>query len=273
MTASVESQTLPSYAQPPITEVACSVLFRSLEGLLSPHIGSLWQRFQPEYPFCDDVVPIAPTVEFFSQPPASSQLRLSNVPPLPRAWFISQDQTRIIQIQRDRFVHNWRKVGADSEYPRYASLILDFQEYLKSFDAFLMEADLEQVEPIQYELTYVNQIPQGHAWTSLGELGKVFPDVGWSDNPSRFLAAPKNVSWVTVFDLPDEIGRLHVSVRSAIVGEQPSLVFELTVRGIGRYNSREILKNWFDEAHEWIVRAFTDLTSEEIQSDVWIRRK
>jgi hypothetical protein len=54
---------LPSYDQPPVTEVACSVLFDSIEGLLSPHIGLLWQRFQPEYPFCDDVAPIAPRIE------------------------------------------------------------------------------------------------------------------------------------------------------------------------------------------------------------------
>ena len=65
MTVEADTGKLPSYDRPPVIEVACSVMFPSLEGLLSPHIGLLWQRFQPEYPFCDDVFPIAQRVEIF----------------------------------------------------------------------------------------------------------------------------------------------------------------------------------------------------------------
>ena len=58
---------LPHYDEPPVTEVAFSVLFLPLEGLLSPHIGLLWERFQPEYPYCTDSNPIVPEFEFFDQ--------------------------------------------------------------------------------------------------------------------------------------------------------------------------------------------------------------
>lgn len=272
MTVGASTGKLPSYGQPPVTEVACSVLFPSLEGLLSPHIGLLWQRFQPEYPFCDDVVPIAPRVEIFDDQNVEPQLKLSNVPPLPRVWFINQDGTRIIQVQRDRFIHNWRKVGADSEYPRYDSLVKSFQDYLAYFDDFLIEAELGRVQPLQYELTYVNQIPQGEAWVTLEDIGKVFPDISWKASSSRFLAHPQSISWSTIFELPNAVGRLHASVKSAVLNEKVTLLFELTVRGIGSYTSREILQNWFDTAHEWIVCAFADLTDKETQTKIWKRR-
>jgi uncharacterized protein (TIGR04255 family) len=269
VTTGVTIGKLPSYDQPPITEVACSVMFPSLEGLLTTHIGLLWQRFQPEYPSCDDVVPIAPRIEIFNDQSVEPQLKLSNIPPLPRVWFVNQDGTRIIQIQRDRFIHNWRKIGAESEYPRYGSLIRAFQDHLTNFDDFLMEAELGRVQPLQYELTYVNQIPQGQAWLTLEDIGKVFPDVSWKANSPRFLAHPQSISWATVFELPDELGRLHTSVKPALLNEKSTLLFELTVRGIGNCTSRETLQSWFDIAHEWIVYAFADLTDKEVQTKNW----
>lgn len=269
MTTGLMIGKLPSYDQPPITEVACSVLFPSLEGLLTPHIGLLWQRFQPEYPSCDDVVPIAPRVEIFNDQSVDPQFKLSNIPPLPRVWFVNQDGTKIIQIQRDRFIHNWRKIGVESEYPRYDNLIRAFQDHLANFDNFLTEAELGGVQPLQYELTYVNQIPQGQAWLTLEDIGKVFPDVSWKANSPRFLAHPQSISWATVFELPDELGRLHTSVRPSTLNEKSTLLFELTVRGIGSCTSREALQSWFDIAHEWIVYAFADLTDKEVQTKNW----
>jgi uncharacterized protein (TIGR04255 family) len=264
---------LPFYSQPPVMEVACSVLFPSLEGLLCSHLGLLWQRFQPEYPLCDDVVPVASKIEAFDTKKADSQLILSNIPNLPRVWFINQDGTRIIQIQRDRFVHNWRKVDLDSEYPRYGILVKAFQEHLAKFNNFLVEAELGQIQPLQYELTYVNQIPQGQGWLTLEDIGKIFPDISWRINPQRFLAYPQGISWTTVFELPNELGRLHTSVKAVLINEQLTLLFELTVRGIGDYNSIDTLENWFEIAHEWIVSAFTDLTSEETQIKDWKLRR
>ncbi len=272
MTSQENPKKLPSYDYPPITEVACSILFSPLEELLSPHIGLLWQRFQPEYPFCDDVAPIPQRIELFDNQNLEPQLKISNIPALPRAWFISQNGDKVIQIQRDRFVYNWRKLNADSEYPRYNSLISGFQKYLKKFDDFIEEAALGEPKLLQYELTYVNQVSKGQAWSKLEEIGKVFPDVSWRANSQRFLTQPKNISWTTVFELPDKVGRLYTSVKTVTLDEKSILLFELTVRGLGSYTTREKLPNWFDIAHEWIVGAFADLTGEDTQTIVWKRR-
>ncbi len=273
MTVGVNTRKPPFYDQPPVTEVACSVLFPPLEGFLSAYFGLLWERFQPEYKFCDDVVPITPRIEASDPQDADLQIKLSNVPPLPRVWFINQDETRIIQVQRDIFAHNWRKVKVESEYPRYEYLVKAFQEHLTKFNNFLVEAELGEIQPLKYELTYVNQIPQGEAWLKFEDIGKIFPDVGWRISHERFLTGPQNISWNAGFNLPNELGRLNISVKTVVINEHPVILFDLSVRGIGTYTSRERLQNWFDIAHEWIVCAFADLTSEEIQTKHWKLRR
>jgi uncharacterized protein (TIGR04255 family) len=260
---------LLSYDNPPVNEVVCSVQFDPIEDLRTPHIGLLWQRFQPEYPYCEDVAPIAPRMEVFNNQMVEAQLTFTNIPPLPRVWFISSDETKIVQIQRDRLIHNWRKVSSDSAYPRYESLLNSFKNYLDNFNSFIKDGDLGKIHIRQYELTYVNQIMQGEAWQSLEDIGKIFPDFKWEKKQDRFLPKPENIDWDITFDLPEEFGRLHISIRTAIFENHPTLVFELTVRGIGNYSSLDSMQTWFDLAHEWIVQAFADLTDQRIQTNIW----
>jgi uncharacterized protein (TIGR04255 family) len=272
VTLGVDSRQLLSYEKPPVNEVICSVLFDPIEALLTPHIGFLWQRFQPDYPFCDDVAPLAPKVEVFNNQVIETMLEVSDIPPLPRVWFISSDETKIVQIQRDRLIHNWRKISPNSEYPRYDSLIKAFQGHLTSFNGFLQEAELGTIQIRQYELTYVNQISQGEAWETLEDIGKIFPDFKWQNSLERFLPKPQYIHWHTAFDLPEEFGRLHISIMNGLADNHPTLFFQLSVRGIGKYSSLDLMQNWFDVAHEWTVQAFADLTDKKIQTNIWKRR-
>lgn len=272
MTLGVDTRRLISYEKPPVNEVVCSVLFDPIKALLTPHIGLLWQRFQPDYPFCDDVAPVAPNVEVFNNHVIETMLQLSDIPPLPRVWFISSDETKVVQIQRDRLIHNWRKICPDSEYPTYDSLIKAFQGHFKSFNVFLQEAELGTIQIRQYELSYVNQISQGEGWETLEDIGKIFPDFKWQNSLERFLPKPQYIHWHTTFDLPDEFGRLHISIRNGLADNHPTLVFELSVRGIGKYRSLDLMQNWFDVAHECTVKAFVDLTDHKMQENIWKRR-
>jgi uncharacterized protein (TIGR04255 family) len=270
VTVGASTTKLPSYERPPLVEVACSILFAPIEEFKSSHIGLLWQQYQPDYPACDDVAPLQPIIESFGS--HIGQIQISNIPLLPRAWFITQDGSRIIQVQRDRFICNWRRTDKNSEYPRYSSLIRDFKSHLDTFQSFSNAAELGELLPLQYELTYVNQIPQGQVWASLADIDKIFPYAARSIQSSRLLPLTQSINWETVFDLPDKSGRLHVLVRSAQIGSKTDLFFELTARGIGSHSSLEGLRSWFDAAHEWIVCAFADLTDEGIQTNIWKRR-
>jgi hypothetical protein len=150
-----------------------------------------------------------------------------------------------------------------------------FQKHLSSLQAFLNETSLGTITPLQYEMTYVNHIPQGDGWEAVRDIGKVFPDFTWQANEQRFLPIPDGINWRTSFLLPNRTGRLHVKIQNGPRRDdgRPLLLFELTARGIGNETSSEAMWSWFDLAHEWIVRGFTDLTNCEVQKNLWRRKR
>ena len=268
------AQELPEFENPPVVEVVCGVLFQELASLLAPHLGLLWEKFKRDYPTCQEVPPLASIVERFDEA-AQVQIEFTDKPPLPRIWLIHRNQNGIIQVQRDRFLHNWKKVPPDDEYPRYRAVIQMFRDRLATFEAFLTETGLGTIEPKQYELTYVNQIPAGQAWTTLDDLGKVFPDFAWRPSQQRFLPSPEIVNWRTSFVLPERSGRLHATIRTGKRAEDGTRILglELTARGMPAEASREAMWRWFDLAHEWVVRGFADLTGNEMHDSVWRRTR
>lgn len=267
-----DARDLPSYDKPPVVELVCGILFEPLDRFLAPHLGLLWEQFRTEYPNTRQVTPLPPLIE----PPENT---LSLLPSLsddfmlnPRVWFESQDGTGLIQVQRDRFLYNWKKVKAEDVYLHYSHVVSQFRTCLERFELFLHENDLGNVKPLQYELTYVNHISNSQGWNSLNEVGTIFPDISWRNVTNRFLTELEGLTVQTSFRLPRRQGRLHAAIRYGIrQPDQPVLLLELTCRGIGEDRSRSAMWQWFDLAHEWIVRAFADLTSEEIQKSIWGR--
>ena len=59
------SKNFPDFKNPPVIEVVCGIHFKSLNNLLAPHLGLLWEKYKSEYPFCQEVAPIAPAIERF----------------------------------------------------------------------------------------------------------------------------------------------------------------------------------------------------------------
>jgi uncharacterized protein (TIGR04255 family) len=272
MNSTLES--LVHYDRPPVVEVVCGIHFAPIRSLLVPHLGLLWEKYKAEYPNTREVAPLIPVIERF-EGPDETELQISDVPPMARTWFIHKKGNGIIQIQRDRFLHNWRKVRPEDEYPRYHQVIEMFRLRLSQFETFLGENNIGTIEPLQYEMTYINHIPQKEGWKNLNEIRNVFPDFTWRGDGGRFLPTPEGVNWRTVFTLPFRAGRMHVTMRHVINRETklPLLLLDLTVRGIGTDKSREGMWAWFGLARERIVRGFSDLTGKEVQEIIWKRKE
>lgn len=109
-------------------------------------------------------------------------------------------------------------------------------------------------------------------WNTIDDLPGIFLDFVWKQTKVRFLPNPEKVAWQTEFPLPEKKGHLIVNLKQSIRTEDkvPLLVLELKTRAIGESASKEAVREWFDLAHEWIVRGFTDLTTPEIQK-IWER--
>lgn len=248
-------------------------MFKPIETLLAPHLGLLWERFKNSgYTKCQEVAPLAPVTEQLDDG-QHVQFEFTDTPPLPRIWFVRPDDNGLVQVQRDRFLHNWKKVRLEDEYPHYDKVIAMFRERLASFETFLKESDLSQIQPRQYEMTYVNHLPQGDGWQALHELASVFPDISWRTTNGRFLPTPEALNLRMSFVLPDRSGRLHATVRTALRRQDnlPMLLLEMTARGMPKEQSRDAMWKWFDIAHKWIVQGFADITGDAMHKNVWKR--
>lgn len=265
---------LPEYDNPPLTEVVFGVQFKELEELKTSHVFAFREKIdKAEYPEFEENIPLAHITENYGNLQAKSPgppFKMLNAPPLPRFFFISADERRLVQLQNDRFLQNWRKRGEDAEYPRYESLYPQFAESWELFRDFVGEQSLGELQPDQYELTYVNHIEQGDGWTNVQDIEEVFP---WfkCKLENNLADALEQVAWRRIYKFPDNAGRLHASMQQAITKDKrtPVLVLNLTARGFVESG----LKDWFDMAHEQIVRIFTDLTGPSIQKTIWKRKK
>lgn len=254
------------FDHPPVVEVVCGVVFEPVP-LSAAHLGVLWMQYGEEFPKTADKSPIPSRAGVDGE--AKFTLPIGGIP---RVWFVSEDERRIVQVQRDRFHFNWRKREPDDQYPRYPAVYTEFKRHHATFDRFLEEGGDTPTRALVYELSYVNRIPHDAVWAGLGNLGRVLPDVAWRAREDRYLPAPDSIQMELSFPMAEEGGRIWVALRSVRRKDtgEPELALDLTARGAAGTRSTD---DWFRDAHEWIVQGFADLTGREIQDKVWKRRK
>lgn len=261
----ISSAVLPSYKKPPVNEVVCGLRFQTPGNLRLPHIGLLWNKFRTDYPRIEHAPPIVSAKGEFLIDPATGL-------PIQRVWFINESDDQLIQFQFDRFYFNWRR--RQSDYPRYPHVIKQFERILNIIESFFNELEIGDLNPIEYELSYINHILKGEGWNTIEDLPKIFSDFIWERKTGRFLPNPSGIAWKTEFHLPEKMGRLVITLNQAtrIEDKVPLFVFELKANGFDEPVDKKAFRKWFDVAHEWIVRGFTDITTPEIHQ-IWEREK
>lgn len=257
-----EQQTI-KYENPPINEIVCGVLFDEIKGLQTAHFGKLWQKFSPDFMASED--------QSLIDPIPAEDLSNRGLHPLPRVLFIHKDDNEIIQVQRNRFHHNWRKTRYDDKYPGYETVIENFEKHLSSFQEFLAEEELGNLVPNGYEITYVDLILENAGWETLNNLGHIFPSFVTLKDRNRLLADIRGINWSMTFGLPNDSGQLQLSIRNdQRLGDGRQLLrIESTAFNDQPYNP---MRNWFNYAHDVLAEAFTNLMSDEIQYQLWGRK-
>ena len=266
---------LPSYAHPPVAEVVVGVQFAPIEELLASHVGLYWHSVRDRLPRAEEHAPVGHVVEQFQQEMGREpRIEALTKPPLARSWFLSDTGDTLVQLQRDRFLHNWRKTSPADVYPRYPSIKDTFFELWEGLLGFLKAEGLPSPRVDQCELTYVNHVRKGEPWQSVEDLGAVFSCFDWCPRES-FLPVPEDMRWHMRFLLPEDRGRLYAeAIPARLVSEKISIIrFSLTARGMppGEADA-DAMAAWYDLAHEWIVKGFSDLVSEGTDG-IWKRER
>ena len=277
----VRPKSLPDFERPPIDEVVISIQFGDV-ALRSVHIGLLWERFKAEYPNVEEQGPLSPTFETFGalQAAPPNLVRLMQMPfdQMGRFWFISENQNELVQVQRDRFIHNWRARRPEDQYPRYETLRTKFESEILKFEEFIRMNKLGSVQVNQCEVSYINVIgPVDKLSDPTRDIDKIF--TVWREAYSdKYLKRSERSGFNSTFlmqDSPESApdGRLHASVTPSVrlSDQAPVLRFILTARGKPIDESLGAALDWIDKGRETVVRAFASITTKEMHK-IWGRK-
>lgn len=148
----------PYFADPPLKEVSFSVQFEPITELHIGYIGLIWDIYRDRYPIAEHADELPHNIEKFGVIHRKiPKMTFHESLPVPRMMLTSKDQQSLIQIQKDRFIFNWKK-SDNNQYPRYQSIKKCFLNEFEMFSSFLESNNLPSLEFNQVEFTYVNHI-------------------------------------------------------------------------------------------------------------------
>lgn len=258
------NHSLPSFKHPPLSEVSIGIQFEPLDRMRIPHFGSLWECFRKEFPLVEHAPPIFKDGAF--------EVDKTSGLPLPRVWFINQIETRVIQLQVNRYNFNWRTREDAEAYPRFPEIKASFLRYLSVLEEFLAKADIGLIKPMVTELSYINTFKHGKEIDSSNDTSRIFRDFCWQKQDDRFLPKPTSLNWDVSFPIVGDQGALKVRLTHVKRLTDLKVVPQLELAASRRIPAGETLattQSWYDLAHDWIVRGFADLTTTEAQENHW----
>lgn len=237
-----------SFDDPPIKEVALGRTFLPREDFLIPYYGMFWAQLRDRFPKAEHAPPILEPADVLNESAF-----------LPRVWFTAKDLATLVQLQQNRFHYNWRQTDEKRVYVRFPAIQSACIELWGTFDKFVLEVTGQALQPLNAELTYTNIIDVAGAVSASEIAEEVLLDSCWGSRP-RFLSAPKAFAHNYTFALPDDRGTLQVGVVAVKRKDHKSeaLKLELTVKG--KCSNDDSFEEWSNAAHDFLVRAFKDLT-------------
>jgi uncharacterized protein (TIGR04255 family) len=271
-------KTLPDFKKPPVNEVVLSFQFATLEKLKSPYIGLFWKSLRSQYPDISEQPEVQPVFETFGSPEmmqqrVSFQALLS--PPMPRFWLEKEGQPDLLQIQRDRIMHNWRQTPEPSVYPRYEKVRAKFQKEVQKFEDFLAAEDLGTLQVNQCEVTYINlidEIPtESNLHTGLDQISPLWAGITSDQAPGEIENSLVQMRYL-LDDGGERVGRIHVSMQPAFrpLDLKPVFRVDITARAKPRGASVVDAFNLLDVERDAVVRTFAAVTTPEMH-ELWGR--
>ena len=269
---------LPEFERPPVNEMYLSAQFEPLADFRAAHQGLFWERLRPEFPHIEEHPPLGHELEVFGvRQSVGSNIRLELVqrPSMARYWYIKQDGRHLIQLQNDRFIHNWRKTTEEDSYPRYEIIIESFFREFERLEEFLKVEKLGEIVVDQCEVSYINHIVAGAGWETHADAPAVFSFLRKPRSRDP-LPEAENEQCILRFVLRsadgEPIGRLTATLTPAfrVTDERGLFVFQLTARGRALSEGKEGVRRFFDIGRAAIVNGFAALTTANMQK-IWGR--
>jgi uncharacterized protein (TIGR04255 family) len=259
-----DAMKLPSFAKPPVVEVAVAAYFLPLPGLDVIELVGLHRLWETRFPKIQQQPALPPATGPVSKPIISFQLSTGLAPV--RIWMLSEDEAYLVQTQNDRLILNWRKTNANRDaYPRYSYLRQLYDELWSEFARYITSRELGAVQPNFVEVSYYNRvdlISGEHLEDYIRPL-----DSSWTTER-------KSVVYRSETDLRDDfggvIGTQSLTMSQDIAGGHFGRI-EIASRIALQDGSPTAMFNCLDQAHSFGVRAF-DESSSPYAHEKWGRK-
>ena len=260
-----EGVPLPDYARPPVVEVALGVTFRPLGSVLDfGALADLRTRWRADYPLTQQHPPLPPA-SFIGHRTFPTIVEVGAVPI--RVWLLNEAQDRLVQVQEDRLVANWRAAEGSGAYPRYEALRRDFEARWDDFHQFMEERVPGGVRPTSVEVTYINVIEP-----ELSSRRLELSDVMRNQLPiESHLGKPAQANSAYIFDTSELDGRqsqLSLLAKLDATGTSKSLVVQISATATVT-DGKELFMV-MDGAHRHVVHLFDEITAESMH-ELWGR--
>ena len=250
------------FKNPPIDELVIGAHFDPpLTALRSEHIGLLWTKLRDEFPNIEQREPLGGPENQGMVPAVGGEFLV-----MPRFWFVSADETNLIQVQKSAILFNWRR--RETEYPQFSARPKpSFERHFEIFTAFLHD-DVGVNEPRigRCELTYVNVIAPSDYWQGPQDTSRVIRSF-WIPDAAPSEGASPTFNCLYRFKIMPHLN-LDVAIRSAEAVKPPGsprLMLELKAFGQPGGSTKSDTDAGFDQAHDAIVARFVGMIDEHVQ--------
>jgi uncharacterized protein (TIGR04255 family) len=227
------------YREPPITEALCEFRFANNELWDSTLPGLFYAEIRNQFPIKRDrtMVEMAVKVDH-AQGDTDLQGRT-----VPRIQFLSQDETRVVQIGPGILSINVLK-----HYPKWPGFKASIFEILDKYNRVVPAQRLERIG-----LRYINQI-KVDAKRAIHDWFTYYPAL-----PARLQNAPSMLLLRTEHMMTEQNGRLIFTLASpqGSLAEERNYVLDLDfVTLTAPSNTQEMCERWVDVAHDEIEATF-----------------
>lgn len=243
------------------------VQFEQPDGYQQIRAGEVWSLYRENYPIVEEQPALPPVFETFGLPKASQfDFGLVTGASHDRFWFLAPGKDQLIQFQNDRLLHNWRKVGDQTnEYPRFETIIEKFEAELIALEGYMRaigKRPNQRLKINQGEITYINHIP------CEGAPGTACASSNWLSLFSIDACQFEDFNCTFRRRVLGEDGapyaRLSVQAAVGFVPQRGRVItLNLTFRGAPRGDTVEAAVAFLTVGRQMIVELFTQITTKE----------
>ena len=251
-----------AFNNPPISEVVIATYFNPpLVEFQSQHVGVFWEKIKNEFPAAQQQIPLG----------IGSPVAPNEPFPMPRYWFVTEDDVYVMQIEKEAFLFNWRRRG-NRRYPGFNGEVKPaFDRLYGKFEAFLrQEVGIQEISVDLCELSYVDTIERCDNWRGPSDTRYVFPY--FSNLLPSTDDAPGLAFDCSYAHLIRENLAISVRMRTMVDTQRSNeSVLALEMKANTRFGGvhKTETDDWFQHAHDAILKYFVEMTNEEIHRKYW----